>query len=513
MVDNHGNAAPSTDEGQTAYEKGFRIWQSLHTRAAQNNLDLRHTFNYLSARGTSVCKRSHDNDACHLPPLEQHLQIPVSVPRSTCLRLSADLDHSHQKWFRSEENLLVVLVSAWSSTVVDIGRADGDAARWWAAILAPGEGWEAYIDTERARFRAPWSVTLPANQTFTLSHQTEYCSLSDTPVTAATALRLLSVLFLPLLQSRRKEVILPRPKLGPQYKGTSDCSMRSHLGWAGEARHLDKHLEFVFYEPGITSNVVSPWLQSIFSVLKSVDRNRILAHMLMSRLPHLAFLWLGGSILDIHHDVLRDGKFGLIPTEIHAAMWSGTVQSFMQEPIRPAANGYILRSDECRLLYLTQEESHTRWPVCQWAPFGSTALRDAEIEVRLHADCTEDCLQYAGWKWRCRNERVVYQMAESVAPLPTFPLVQPLMPNITIDYEALDHQKNSLSTNASRSIFGWLRVEGFPPSEREIHESVRIDDCDDGYSTDNGSESSYTAKKAAVGDTKLLMPNRCSEVE
>jgi hypothetical protein len=56
----------------------------------------------------------------------------------------------------------------------------------------------------------------------------------------------------------------------------------------------------------------------------------------------------------IHKRVLQDGRFGLIPTEPHAAMWSGTIQSFMQEPVHPAADNHILRSDECRLLYLAR---------------------------------------------------------------------------------------------------------------------------------------------------------------
>lgn len=49
----------------------------------------------------------------------------------------------------------------------------------------------------------------------------------------------------------------------------------------------------------------------------------------------------------------------------------------------------VRRSDECRLLYLTQEERHTRWPICLWMSFGATPLEDTEIDVHLHAKCPD----------------------------------------------------------------------------------------------------------------------------
>lgn len=95
-------------------------------------------------------------------------------------------------------------------------------------------------------------------------------------------------------------------------------------------------LSSIFYEPSVPCNLVSPWLQSIFAVLDSEkirNDDRVPAHMLMNRVPSIAFLWLGAIVLGIHRDVLRDGRFGLVPVDLHAAMWSGTVQSFIQEPV------------------------------------------------------------------------------------------------------------------------------------------------------------------------------------
>ncbi|KAL5041934.1 hypothetical protein BDW71DRAFT_217353 [Aspergillus fruticulosus] len=537
------DAAPSAEECRMVYEKGFRIWHSLYVRAMQapgfpetcfqiqpallhqphfpDELDLKLRYNYIYASGISTWRGSRERSKgpCTIPPLEQHFQIPVSIKFPTPLSVSADLDQSHQKWFNTEENHIYVLVFAWSyilsarwaqlmpeatlaytdskaypsdkpqeqdSAVVDIGVADDEAARWWAAILAPEEGWEAYITIGKDKFRSPWSISLPANPKFSLSYDNNHYLLLDTAISAATAFRFLydycalhdivdqgyaalsAVLLLPLLHGSRKDVVLPRPKFSHKQKckvGAAKCNIQLDLAWVQEGRSL---LSSVLYEPGIACNVVSPWLQSIFAVVNSVEDNRILVYMLMSRVPHLAFLWLGGAMLDIHKDVLRDGQFGLIPTEPHAAVWSGTMQSFMQEPIRPAVNNSILRSDECRLLYLTQEERHTRWPICQWRPFGATALKDTEIDVRLHANCTGHGVQYVGWKWTCRDGRAAHQTSKP-ALAPTSLPAEPVIPNITVRYEALDHGEESASENATRSIFGWLRVEGYPPGEEKIH--------------------------------------------
>lgn len=572
------DADPGAEERRAVYEKGFRIWKSLYIRATQgsgfpqncfqiqpalqhcpyfpHDLDLELTYNYLSIRGISIWKGSQE--PCDMPPMERHLQIPVSINFPTPLSISTDLDQSHQKWFNTEENHLSVLIFAWSyilsacwaqlmpdavleytdskaynsdesreqgTAVVDIGVVNDDAARWWSAVLAPGEGWEAYIAMKSDKFRSPWSISLPANPKFSLPYHKNHC-LSDTAVSAETAFRFLSdycalhdivdqgyaalsaVLFLPLLHGSRKDIALPGPKFSHSQRSNVGLKCKD-LDWVQEGHNLDRFLTLscntrgihsllssVFYEPGVACNVVSPWLQSMFTVLNSVKDNHTLAHMLMGRVPHLAFFWLGGAILGMHKDVLRDGQFGLIPTEPHAAAWSGTVQSFMQEPIHPAANESIRRSDECRLLYLTQGEHHTRWPVCQWTPFGTTALEDTEINVRLHANCTAHGLQYTGWKWTCRNGIVVCQMAK-----PDFmPAFSPVEPNITINYEALDHVEQPASENATRSIFSWLRVEGYPPNEKRIHEWINIDDSDDELSMDEDSGKSDEALRTNVED-------------
>ena len=46
------------------------------------------------------------------------------------------------------------------ASTVDIGEVSEDVARWWAAILAPGEGWKAIVTRrDDGEYLAPWSVS------------------------------------------------------------------------------------------------------------------------------------------------------------------------------------------------------------------------------------------------------------------------------------------------------------------------------------------------------------------
>ncbi|KLJ07025.1 hypothetical protein EMPG_17479 [Blastomyces silverae] len=588
---------PSAEKSRTVYEQGFCIWTRLHARARQepslpqtcfhiqaavrqlpplvHDLDLKCEYNCLYATGTSIWETSREQ--CKLPPVEKRLELPVSINHPTRLTLSESLELTYQKWFKHEENHLSVLILAWSyifsacwvefmpgakltytekhaefdnnqgdeqtQVMMDIGDVDDDAARWWAAVLSPGEGWQAYLTWERAKFRSRWSTVLETKAKFTLSCRKPLCNMSTTAASFTTAVHFLteycnlhniidqtlaalsSAWFLPSLHTKKNPFSLPKPdsqKKKRLKQAISEPAERKQPGFISEqivpeldklltlscnTRGLRSLLSSVFYESRIPCNAVSPWLQSAFSVLDSVeDDDHILAHILMNRVPQVSFLWLGGIIVGTHKNVLQDGRFGLIPLELHAASWCGVTQSFLQEPVSQPPitnNGALLRSDECRLLYLTQAERHGRWPVSPWMPFGSTALEDAEIEVRLHAQCTGHGLQYADWRWACRNGKLVYPLC--VKPtISAHPPAQHPAISTPIRYEALNLEDESASENATRNIFGWLRFDGYPPRERGIsnHEWMNLDESDDESPSLNESKRTH-----AAGTSKAVVEN------
>ena len=55
------------------------------------------------------------------------------------------------------------------SLVIDIGNAEAAEAQWWAAVLAPGEGWRASMTVDGDTFLSPWSVALQMPRPFQLS--------------------------------------------------------------------------------------------------------------------------------------------------------------------------------------------------------------------------------------------------------------------------------------------------------------------------------------------------------
>lgn len=575
---------PSPEKSRAVYEKGFCMWVKLHTRAQQEfslpkfcfylqpavsnlpplvkDLDLKYQYNGLYATGTSTWETSRGQ--CKIPPVQKTLELLVSKNRSTRLALSERLKPTYHKWFEQKENHLAVLIPAWSyifsarwaelmpgaelnytekhakydnnerdertEVMVDVGDVDDNAARWWAAILASGEGWQAGLTLEQTRFRSPWSTALEPDTKFTICYRKPLHHASATAPSSTAALRFLaeycelhniadqtiaalsSTLFLPSLYSNPVSLPTPnfyekpRPKLpisGPIEPKQSGIILEQIapildrlMTLSCNTRGLHSLLSSVFYEPGIPCNAASPWLQSTFAVLDTVKDDILLAHILMNRVPQVSFLWLGAIIVGTQKEILEPGRFGLTMIDLHAAAWCGVKQSFMQEPLTQplVTNGALLRSDECRLLFLIQGGLHSRWPLCPWMPFGSTALEDAEIEVRLHSQCTGHGLQYAGWHWACRNGRVVHPLCESLTLTAHSP-ARHLALSTPIAYEALNLEEETASENATRMIFSWLRYDGYPPRERKIsnHEWMNLDDSEDESPLLNESPKSHEA--------------------
>lgn len=78
---------------------------------------------------------------------------------------------------------------------VDLGDVDDDAARWWAAILATGEGWRAEITRNATVYRSPWSICIAATQVFRIrrpGHHRNSRRGSSVPPSSEAALGYLS---------------------------------------------------------------------------------------------------------------------------------------------------------------------------------------------------------------------------------------------------------------------------------------------------------------------------------
>lgn len=206
-----------------------------------------------------------------------------------------------------------------------------------------------------------------------------------------------------------------------------------------------------------------------------VHDRALLASTLMHRNPKVGFLWAGAMISGLHTGLLERARYGSFDSDLLAAAWTSTIHSFMQLPVSLAVSGRIERDDECRLAYFACPQYHSNIPMSPWKPFGTTAVRDAELEVQIHANCNGHGLQYMSWAWDCwKDERpvdVIYQppvvsSAAAVAPRPSH--IEDPMLATEVPYDKMCLEDDIASSNATLHIFMWLRRGGFPATEQHI---------------------------------------------
>lgn len=64
---------------------------------------------------------------------------------------------------------------------VDVGGGSKGAARWWASILASGEGWRAWLAIDGKVYRSPWSLTSPPITSSSLRGQLHQAAQTQLP--------------------------------------------------------------------------------------------------------------------------------------------------------------------------------------------------------------------------------------------------------------------------------------------------------------------------------------------
>jgi hypothetical protein len=147
------------------------------------------------------------------------------------------------------------------------------------------------------------------------------------------------------------------------------------------------------------------------------------------------------------------------------------------------------------LLFLSRAGLYERVPVCQWKPFGGTPVEQTDLEVRVHAGCKGHGLRYWGVAWDCVDGREIYQAGDGggdgdgdgggVSACQSPPLARK---QDAVDYGNMDSERDFVSENATRSIFGWLRVNGYASDEKDIwnHEWFDISGSDEEIQGEDG---------------------------
>ncbi|TVY34829.1 hypothetical protein LOCC1_G007401 [Lachnellula occidentalis] len=403
-----------------------------------------------------------------------------------------------------------------SADIIDLGDVDDAAARWWTAVLAVDGGWNTTLLNDRGGILySPWYTKLVSSQHFVLSSRSKsHYSSGSCPVASFTAaLRYLTsyceyhnvstqshsalaaALLLPVARWDNTKVQISSPRFRQKAEGQKKIACKT-LAWIHNLDQLDKLLTLscnalgtkallgsVFFEPGVECNICGAWLQGTFAFLDSniMKDQQLLLRVLMKRDPSLGFLWLGSFITGAHKRSLQQGRQAWWKLELNTAAWTGTLISFIQEPVSaiPSEAGEISRADEARLLYLCRDQPYTGPPLFSWPPFGSTALTDTNLDVLQHAQCNANHgLEYETLIWQCRDDK------RTTAVIPHLPYRtkngNPTNSNISVDYDNLDQEEEDENSEmVTRNIFTWLREEGFPVAERGIREHEWIDNLDE----------------------------------
>jgi hypothetical protein len=576
-------------EFSRTFAAGFMTWAGLHSQAMKSDtlpvysffsqdsfqlhpsfpqdLDMAIESGFAIASGHAIWTSTPATCGCSFPSFRQSLRLDMALEKPILLSMSdAQPERYPSSWFTSQHDYLAVLTLAWAyilsarlaelaprfcslaytnsvalhdasakiaqdTFLVDIGDVCPQEGRWWAAVLAQNQGWQASLEPS---FCSPWSIRLESETMFTLS--SDHTALPTSPAAASFSdacsylnnfcLRhnmadqshaaLAAVLLFPYLGDSRT-LHVPTPKLRQRkpirISSHKDCS---HLDWIHGGQHIDRLLTLscnlrgipslllsVFYEPSIACNAATPWIQGSLAAIKSLGRDdpSIVSRMCMQRTPELACLWLGISVLGLQEELLSHVRSGGIPVDLPSAAWSKTIQAFIQQPISSPleVDGCVQRADECRLLFLSQSRRHTRAPVCQWKPFGETPTKDVDLEVRAHMQCRGHALQYEAFVWNSAEGESDPQVPEG----DTHVLARPdkISPECACDIAEAEakyrEDDDVISENATRNIFSWLRPDGCAEHEQSIYKHDWLN------STDSDEEEELLVEVTPSGKSSL----------
>jgi hypothetical protein len=315
-----------------------------------------------------------------LPLFQQQDQIPVASRNPILLSTTRTEERAicWASWFaRGDQNCLAILILAWSYILsrrwaeimpegaslvytssmadahnphipttplpdhlkleVDIRYAGSEEARWWAAVLAPGQGWQATLSLGQDTFLAPCSIRLQPGCQFLLSTTSAFQSYSAAAPSCSEALRFLDNFCLHRNTADQSQAALAAVLLFPSMGTGKGLQLpvlaASHLAdptgsnpsmprqqclntnsdsrhsWTDHIDHLDRLITLScrsrgirpillssFYNPGAECNAVTAWLRGSLAAIDAVAQGDplILGRMIMDRQPKVAALWLGG---------------------------------------------------------------------------------------------------------------------------------------------------------------------------------------------------------------------------
>ncbi|PYI28568.1 hypothetical protein BP00DRAFT_488680 [Aspergillus indologenus CBS 114.80] len=420
-----------------------------------------------------------------------------------------------------------------AANVIDIGAADEDVSRWWAALLAPGEGWKAV-----GEFLAPWSVAYAgAAQRYCIAWRRSGAlrtASTPVPLSSRQAFEALARFALSHNAGRQFLVALATAITVPSHNwhgsavrlpppaSTHSCvccpagaaTQSIPPEWAVLHEHLPYYMSLschpdalmsslcgTFWQADVPCTLASPWLHLILTEVREGCEPdhyaEILAIIGGIRRPSISALWLGAAAGGLVPMVIRRVRRGRPPLDPVVSPWTGCAQSFMEGLIRGSyadaqPTDWIWRADVWRLLHLPVVEadgmSYAHPPRTPWEPCGRMRVKDCALRVVAHLTCGRHEFRYHCWAWELEGGEVVHDLGFSAVEQPAsasssvgvavdvdggsgcVPDSGPF-PSTSCDLEA--------SLEASLEVFRWFVINGEGVPAETLYRDAWLEGLDD----------------------------------
>ncbi|KAJ5793953.1 hypothetical protein N7457_000552 [Penicillium paradoxum] len=411
---------------------------------------------------------------------------------------------------------------------------------WWNAVLSGTPAWEISVAYKSEKFLSPWSISVggeismrakyqiqstahePPPSTTAFQYLTHYCTHHHIYAQCSASLSAALLIQDPFF--RTPKLPIPKPANTNQTNTQSPQSIPAliskhksllpyYMTLSSSPWTTMQSMCSVFFNPDIPCNLVAAWINPAFAIINPLVKQGNLVHLLSSlsaRQPRVASLWLGATILGIAGVHLNSCKAGLMSPSLEAEAWMGMPTTFITQPVGVYDENAdtVQREDECKLLFLATDSdgsyNHGYLTCWSWKPFGNTRLCDVNILVREHLCCGCHDLGYEGWSWdldgglKIEDSGVEARFASLLSSVST-PVSEVGLESglgeadISLPKSCEDDlYSDERSSNPTRGIFSWLRLEGYPANEKGIyqHEWVTImydseEEIDDKHSDDD----------------------------
>ena len=415
---------------------------------------------------------------------------------------------------------------------IDIGRVDDASARWWAALLAPDQGWRAIIAQYAGQiYQAPWAVSVSGAWRVCISWQrnTAYGESfsSPTPPSSKQALNMLTEFALQHNLSDQLSSPLAAALLLPthNYYGAaaqvadparSDTSPgwqldpRTPDNWEMIAAELPYYMSVscnpslvmsslcgIFWDSEIPCNQVSPWLHPIIQEIPAATAiagaehyHLLFEYICAIHCPQLSALWFGAAMAGLVPLVLDFVRSGTPLLDQNGFPWTGCAHSFMDIISHEcyfdlASSGPdIARSDvwQRQHLPLVVEDDlyYESRPFAPWKPPRRSKKSNCDLRVQVHEKCSRHELSYQKWNWKLEDGSVDedygygakdLHFVRHVYNFETSPPANTEFSNVPLS------TTQTASQNASRAIFQWAIINGEGIPQENIYTEPWLEDA------------------------------------